>query len=446
MAEQVDALVKALAERLQGKQDESSNPQDSTALGGAARESILGYRTTAKWIVRAFASVLIAAVGTSPFLVLDEIDSVQEAMWSGWGLAAAVLGSLVAIYVASGLFTPMSVSLGLFLKSDSGELFSMRDEINEELKVLHDAVSTSDDDTGPQDWAKGATAGFGPNVGWRQPKSIDEHLQWVVAIERERWALDEQCAHERLFTSDAATGTETPRLRSLESQLKRAEQHFGEQHAEVDRWLDRVAFQAARGRFDRSRPPLFLAAGLTALGLVIFLAAGQLDRAGDSTPSPALLTIQSIDVRTLVRGIAGADPGGSDCDVDEPISVQLVSGNGSPDSPWIVTSDQASPCGDFEMTLRSNQATIAIRTDPALSSSDRPWEQYLAELSRGEPSLHANLVAWVGLFVTAGLLIASARCVTKGEQSGNCRKWHYGTAVALAATPVAIVALPLFVA
>ncbi len=332
--------------------DDAPPPPDDSAPSPAWTKAAERYRTTARWIVTSFAAVFVAALGASPFLVLDDIDSGVEVAWSIWGLTLAAGGTLAVVWAASDMSTPSTAAAGELVDVEGNKVSPSAEAARAQINATRGAIAA----VAPKPASRCRPAR--PPARWQQPPNTNSHFTYILELEQELFGIDEEIVDEL----DGAARKD--RLDALRQKRSIVETVLDDAIAMVHGWQGRLIHDDVRDRFRSIRPVLFVGAVFTAVGLVVFAASAHFtsdngdDDETDETAVPAQVLLRSDEViadllEQLADGVA--------CDPAQPIAVTHESGVGTDDNPWLLSfADEA--CGDVSFAVTRADAAVVDLT------------------------------------------------------------------------------------
>ncbi|MEO0494584.1 MAG: hypothetical protein AAF081_14335 [Actinomycetota bacterium] len=380
-AKQVGALLEALAEKFQADasaakpSDPPAPAEDPAALDSAWQKAADRIEDSATWIVRAFVAIVVAAIGTGPFLVFDEVDSGAELTWTLWGLAAAIGGAFVIIHIASEISLPTTGSLGLLLEEEKSDesMKTLRENLDRNQLQIWEAAQR------PADEGR-----------WRQPANIAEHIGGLVFLERDVWRVQQRLIDERLSEKPDDT-----RLTQLEKVLALTEERYKDAARGAGQMTSRAAYEQRRARFSRQRPPLFGAAAVVAVGLLVFLGFARVDMTDAGPLGVAMAEIDQVD--------ALFDPVPEGCEPGT-IAVELIGGIGTAEDPWTVRPTAGAFCDADEFSFDVEAGTLVVAYGGSAPTATTDTSDWLDELGTEAGLLEAVIPAWGTLAATICLL------------------------------------------
>lgn len=327
------------------------------------------YRRATTWMIGAFVAVIGAALGTGPFIVLDQITTQVEAIWTLWGIAAALGGTLIIVYVGAAILTPVNTTIGKILEKEEWPFELLYNILKQrQMKLSEIAVKNGPDDGFSfvpdelkyVDWKIGET-----QIGWRQHKSPEEAVYWTIALERAVWSLDRdidvKLASEAGKDEVAASVKRRDRIETL----------FDANVASLNTWNDRARYHYLEERYKVAIPILLLAAGVVAAGMLAYLGSARINI---TSPTPATSTAQAVQID--VRDGAVADDIGkpSTCKRAESFDGIYFGGNGTAENPWDIETTPTGGCHIVRFTLTEEQGDVYQAATVRLLGSSEPKE------------------------------------------------------------------------
>lgn len=350
-----------------GIKPKSSNPPENKDVSSSAmawNRAIKSYERTAKWILGAFVGIVAAAIGSSPFLVLTEIESVGAALWTAWGLTAMLTGTLIILFVSSELQTQMKINMGSLLTEDGPDdlLKKRRLAITHEYQQTRKALGMET----PEDVEAARETTSAIDTTWRAPQSLEAVLQWGTLLDERRWELSGKI-QDHLDSEECYDDGKV-------SRLSEARREVIAQGNEVWSWISThlqvTLFELVRNRFRKARTVLLLAAVVVAIGLVAFFAAARINPLmSQDQPSAAARTVpvDAVAVFTDAPAAAAISTALPGCDFEQPLAVELNGGLGTTSNPWQISRQAGGTCRGFSLSLTSKQATVAtLSANPAV--------------------------------------------------------------------------------
>lgn len=343
------------------KPAEKAKPKAAGSAADPWRQAKRKLTDTTTWIVSAFAAVLVAAVGTSPFLVFDDIDAPVEAAWATWGLVLAGSSVLAMIWATSESREPDTSALSDLLPFDEQKLedtdtermepvaAEQRETIDRARSALADLTPSTSTNT------TSATQNQSGRLLFRQPKDVPEHIEWILELRAKIGAL-----RAELIDAHAANKT-AEEIAAIQAQIDIVRGVLRGAGRRARSWQGRLLYFRAKDKFENIRPVLVVGGFFAAVGLTVFLSSSNFvdGDAAESTPAASTVSSLLLDDDTLVEAILAEAPDG--CDVAQPLRVTLASGTGTDTDPWVVTSE-GGPCGEFQLTVTSEQAAVVSFT------------------------------------------------------------------------------------
>jgi hypothetical protein len=329
--------------------------------------AIAQIRSAAAWIVKAFAAVAVALVGTSPLLVnLGNLGLNARS-------AVAIAGAVLAL-VAIGVIISAATDINLTQLTDIVDLINPTDDATKEF------IRRIEGSPAAQDLYLGGARSVSDLLARRRTLQAD-YRTLLLAVGR--------------MKTPAGVATAKALADETLANMTRSD-------TAVQRLLRSLTYRRIRTRFDDRRPRFFVAGSLAVLGIVVWLTALGIDISGSSNSSATsasssgtLATAQgTVGTLTWVGTESGARAAASlreqlglsaaTCDQ---ATVLVTGGTGDPTDPWQVSILPNQLCkapealGIFTVDRRlavysaldptaGPKATVTVKSDSTLPTSD----------------------------------------------------------------------------
>lgn len=362
-------VVLNVVKKAAGKDDASEKPADTKpATPNRWAAGVDRYRTTTTWILGAFVAVITAAIGTGPFIVLDNVTTTVEAIWTIWGLVAAIGGTLIIIYAAASILTPINTTIAKLLHDheNSTPLVKLLGDLNERQEYFYTLSAGERDNekysTGwpgelaaDSNWTPSGTEEV--SVGWRQHKTAEEFVYWTMAIEKTVWDLDRRI-DQALSTTPPSVPPKVQKglVETLEKRRARFQVLLDDHLSEFGRWNDRARYRVMEYRYRAAIPVILLAGGVVTVGLLAFLGAARISIEGDNTEAGALggdVLVELNDGDTIGE-VLNTDR----CKRSSPFAATYISGNGTQAEPWVARTVDVDGCDAAQFTMTTDHGQI----------------------------------------------------------------------------------------